>query len=241
MGAWSFGLDKQVDLIDALFAVTRHNFQPLTVAKYTTNGERDCIYGFHDAGFVFVSDSIAIKETLPDMDHKEANRRASRVLNARTVNLSYLKADDTSSEMPELNQPLPDNWVTCPDHCYNIAFTHYPIMNFHYELTQRLKVGDGHGELIISDASKDNPEVNKEKCENFMAWLKQTAMKGNMAQMGGKANYNLVSAWRLEIPNQHPEGVRVSIDGELHPCSKIQCELQKDRHILQACKTRSEF
>jgi len=73
MGQWSTGLEEP-DVVNALWAVTRMQFEPLGISEYQTNGERETIYGFHHASMGFLTQGIMNRTKSHVGDHNSVKK-----------------------------------------------------------------------------------------------------------------------------------------------------------------------
>ena len=78
--------------------------------------------------------------------------------------------------MPDLKDEVPGNWKTTNCDAFNILFCNYPIFLPTCQVTDRIKVGDHYGELVVSHSTKDDGGNSQKK---MAEWWDRTSLKSN--------------------------------------------------------------
>lgn len=223
--------------------MTRLKFEPISICKYETNGDREAIYGFHHFCVGFISDVIHLKAEKSyhgNEGYKRGIRESIGAPKAQKLSLAYLPKDKADADAhPGRLEEIPETWVKSEDHYFNFLWVNFPVFVFDNEVTRKLSVGDNFGELVICKAEDKDGHPESGKCNDFREWLGNTTVKDNETLLESKADYTLANGWRISVPEGSPESVKVSVDGELFYASEIHCTFLKEKNVLQACQKKN--
>lgn len=217
-------------------------FEPISVCKYETNGEREVIYGFHHFCVGFISDVIHLKAEKAyhgNEGYKRGIKESIATPKAQGLTLAYLPKDKSDADAhPGRLEEIPETWQKSEDHYFNFLWVNFPVFVFDNEVTRKLSVGDNFGELVMCKAENETGDHGSKACNEFREWLGNTVLKDNETVLESKADYKLANGWRITVPGGKSESTKISVDGELFNASEIHCTFLKERNVLQACQKK---